>query len=64
MRYLNPGVELNTRGMSALCAVEDGKWFRCDPSDNVECEPGDEVPSTPALHDDDEEIDADPQQDK
>ncbi|KAJ1421262.1 hypothetical protein SESBI_13850 [Sesbania bispinosa] len=28
IRYLNPGTELRTKGMSTLCVVRDGKWYR------------------------------------
>ncbi|KAJ1397453.1 hypothetical protein SESBI_31786 [Sesbania bispinosa] len=42
MKFLNPGVELKTWGMSTLCLVENGKWYHAQPGGNVECEPGDE----------------------
>ncbi|KAJ1417305.1 hypothetical protein SESBI_16732 [Sesbania bispinosa] len=28
IRYLNPGTELRTKGISTLCVVRDGKWYR------------------------------------
>ncbi|KAJ1415548.1 putative tudor domain-containing protein 6-like isoform X1 [Sesbania bispinosa] len=43
------GVEIRTRGMSTLCTVEDGKWYRVEVDDNVECPLADEEPTSPIL---------------
>ncbi|KAJ1394176.1 putative kalirin-like [Sesbania bispinosa] len=55
IKFLNPRVELKTRGMSTLCLVENGKWYRAQPDNNVECEPGDEEPASHVLEADAEE---------
>ncbi|KAJ1397461.1 stomatal cytokinesis defective SCD1 protein [Sesbania bispinosa] len=49
MKYLNPEVELRTRGMSTLSVVEDGKWFRVEANGNLECSPGDEELVSPVI---------------
>ncbi|KAJ1404873.1 hypothetical protein SESBI_26275 [Sesbania bispinosa] len=49
MKFLNLGVELQTRGMSTLCMVQDGKWYRVEVNGNVPCSPGDEEPTSPIL---------------
>ncbi|KAJ1440996.1 hypothetical protein SESBI_01676 [Sesbania bispinosa] len=56
MKFLNPGVELKTRGMSTLCLVENGKWYRAQPDDNVECEPGDKEPASPVIEAEEEGV--------
>ncbi|KAJ1428214.1 putative myocilin [Sesbania bispinosa] len=33
----------------------NGKWYRAQPDDNMECEPGDEEPASPVLEADAEE---------
>ncbi|KAJ1415117.1 hypothetical protein SESBI_18306 [Sesbania bispinosa] len=51
MKFLNPGVPLNTKGMSTLCAVDDGKLYGVLPTGKVESAPGDVEPKSPPFHD-------------
>ncbi|KAJ1424007.1 integrase [Sesbania bispinosa] len=55
IKFLNLGVELKTQGMSTLCLIENGKWYRAQPEGNVEYEPGDEELASPVLQADAEE---------
>ncbi|KAJ1382846.1 hypothetical protein SESBI_43899 [Sesbania bispinosa] len=50
IRYLNPDVELRTKGMSTLCVVRDGKWYRGVGKYFMEEMPGDEeITPTPIM---------------
>ncbi|KAJ1404874.1 hypothetical protein SESBI_26276 [Sesbania bispinosa] len=49
MKFLNPGVELRTRGMSTLCMVQDGKWYQDEVDGNVPCSLGDEETTSSVL---------------
>ncbi|KAJ1397219.1 hypothetical protein SESBI_31953 [Sesbania bispinosa] len=49
IKYLNPGVELRTRGMSTLCVVCDGKWYRGTGKFFVEELPGEAEITPPPM---------------
>ncbi|KAJ1443060.1 hypothetical protein SESBI_00336 [Sesbania bispinosa] len=49
IKYLNPGVELRTRGMSTLCVVRDGKWYRGTGKFFVEELPGEAEITPPPM---------------
>ncbi|KAJ1385952.1 hypothetical protein SESBI_41240 [Sesbania bispinosa] len=49
IKYLNPEVELRTKGMSMLCVVRDGKWYRRVGKYFVEEQPGKEEITPPPM---------------
>ncbi|KAJ1400764.1 hypothetical protein SESBI_29307 [Sesbania bispinosa] len=49
IKYLNPGVELRTKGMSTLCVVHDGKWYRGVGKYFVEEQSGEEELISPPM---------------
>ncbi|KAJ1426558.1 hypothetical protein SESBI_10302 [Sesbania bispinosa] len=49
IKFLNPSVELRTKGMNTLCAVHDGKWYRGVVKYFVEEMPGDEEICPPSI---------------
>ncbi|KAJ1409698.1 hypothetical protein SESBI_22517 [Sesbania bispinosa] len=49
IKYLNPWVELRTRGMNTLCVVRDGKWYRGTGKYFVEELPGETEITPPPM---------------
>ncbi|KAJ1411236.1 hypothetical protein SESBI_21277 [Sesbania bispinosa] len=50
IKFLNPGVDLRTRGMSTLCVVRDGKWYRGTGKFFVEEDPSEVEIAPPPMH--------------
>ncbi|KAJ1430772.1 hypothetical protein SESBI_07602 [Sesbania bispinosa] len=42
IKFLNPDIELHTRGMFTLCQVEDEKWFNVTPTGMIASSPEDD----------------------
>ncbi|KAJ1377229.1 polynucleotide 5-kinase and 3-phosphatase [Sesbania bispinosa] len=44
IKFLNPRVIINTKGMDTMCVASNGKWYRVLGDGWYETEPGDEEP--------------------